>query len=159
MDPEIIAGFSSGLNPLEVLSDLERRNLFIHRLPQVSGTPVFRFNKLFRGYLLSLFRSSTSPEEFRTLSARIGAIYDGRQQFDAAIRYYIQAGEHRLTADLITKTGTDLVITGRLTDLAAHIGTLPDDMVWSDPWLVYFLTMTRRIRGGKHKGAGADRPG
>ncbi|MFH1156246.1 MAG: BTAD domain-containing putative transcriptional regulator [Pseudomonadota bacterium] len=149
MDPEIIARFYQELSPLDILNELERRNLFIHRLDSRTSSPVFRFNKLFRSFLLSLLKANVTGEEFRSLSIRAGEIYDQKKQFDTALKYYIQAGDQQKTAELIIKTGTDLILTGRLTDLSYYISTLPDPVIWRNPWLIYFLTMTRRIRGGK----------
>jgi ATP/maltotriose-dependent transcriptional regulator MalT/DNA-binding SARP family transcriptional activator len=149
MDPGIIAEFHPEVDPLEIFGELERRNLFLHRLEAGPAGPVFRFNKLFRSFLLSRLRASCSEEHFRELSARAAAVYDERHQSEFALKYAIQAGDHRMTSDLITRIGTDLVLTGRLSDLAGYLDSLPDSLVWSNPWLIYFLTMTRRIKGGK----------
>ena len=149
IDPEILACFTDISNPVEILTDLERRNLFIQRLEQKNRHPVFRFNKMFKDFLENILKTEKSEKEYKDLCKKAGMIFDQKKDFETAIKYYIRADEFTKVSELVKKTGTDMVIKTRFADLATWIDTLPLQTIWQDPWLIYYLTMTRRIRGGR----------
>jgi len=149
INPDIIAEFSTVENPLKILKELEKRNMFIQRLEQKDKTPLFRFNKLFKNFLENIFIFQTGEKQYVALCTKAGKIFERKKNDDIALKYYIKAENWDRAGELIKKAGTDMVITGRFSDLSQWICSLPAKMIWKDPWLIYYLTMTRRISGGR----------
>lgn len=149
IDPEIITNFCDIANPVEILTKLEKRNLFIQRLEQKNNRPVFRFNRLFKDFLENILIAENTKQEYRELCRKAGEIFCNRDNNESAIKYFIKAGSFDKVSQLIKKSGTDMVIKGRFRDLSNWIESLPLETIWRDPWLIYYLTMTRRISGGR----------
>ncbi|MFO7750681.1 MAG: BTAD domain-containing putative transcriptional regulator [Desulfobacteraceae bacterium] len=149
IDPEIIRQFSTVSDPLAILAELERRNLFIQRVEQKETGPVFRFNRLFKDFLENLLTAQKSDRELKQLCSRAGEIFYGKEEYEAAIKYFTRGEAFDRAAGLIKKIGTDMVIKGRFSDLYNWIEALPQQITWKDPWLIYYFTMTRRINGGR----------
>ena len=149
IDPEVIQQFSTISDPLAILAELERRNLFIQRVEQKETGPVFRFNRLFKDFLENLLTAQKSDGEMKQLCCRAGEIFHKKEDYQAAIKYFTRGEAFERAAGLVKKIGTDMVIKGRFADLYNWIDALPEQITWQDPWLIYYLTMTRRITGGR----------
>lgn len=149
IEPDIMAAFFPSEDPLTILTELEKRNIFIHRLDQISTTPVFRFNKLFKTFLENILKKDTAPLEYNRMCIQAGDCYRHKGEYDTALKYYIKSRHWLNASELIKIIGTDRILRGKTAYLAQCITSLPEEMIWSDPWLIYFLTMTRRISGGR----------
>ncbi len=149
IDPDIMAHFSSIANPMKILTGLEKRNLFIQKLEQENSLPLFRFHKLFRDFLRNILHAQTSEDQYKKLCKKAGDLFYQRKVKDLALKYYLKSRSWDKARQQIKKMGTDLLIKGRFTDLSQWIESLPEEIIWKDPWLIYYLTMTRRISGGR----------
>lgn len=149
IDPEIAAEISNHGQADEILGFLEKRNLFIQKLTNGGKQYCYRFNTLFRSFLQQVFREKTPVQEYRALNQRAGHLFYNRGEYEQSVLFFVNARDWIMAGDMIKKTATDMIIKGKYTRLSQWIKTLPDKTLKADPWLMYYLTMTRRIKGGK----------
>ncbi|MBF0242590.1 MAG: hypothetical protein HQK64_08955 [Desulfamplus sp.] len=160
IDEEMALNLCDTQNGNEILTYLEKRNLFIQRLIYSRATSKFttlnnhppvcyRFNNLFKQFLFKALIKSISSEELKALNIRAAQLFEKRGEIELAVRYYLDGQDYNMASDMVKKCATDLIVRGRFTDLSEWIEALPQYLVNADPWLIYYLTVTRRIRGGK----------
>jgi LuxR family maltose regulon positive regulatory protein len=152
IDPKSIARYL-GDKPVKgmeaILATLVRRNLFIHPLFDAQTGWGYRYNQLFRDFLLDKFHKTLATEEQRALLIRAADLAWKETNFEGAIRFFLQAGSYEKAAAGIKKIAMGLCAQGRFADLAGWIGILPDAMVQDDAWLTFYRLMGQRIRGGR----------
>ncbi|MBF0411584.1 MAG: hypothetical protein HQK70_02595 [Desulfamplus sp.] len=163
IDEDMAAHLCDTDNGHEILSYLEKRNLFIQRqtsistrLPgnslhqDISAAPVYyRFNALFKQFLFKALIREISYDELKNLNLRAAHFFEKRGQIELAVHYYIEGQDYKMAGDMIKKCATDLLVKGFFPNIGAWIESLPERVVKNDPWLIYYLTVTRRIRGGR----------
>ncbi len=165
IDEEMALQLCDTENGHEILSYLEKRNLFIQRLIDrelnVSGCfsnqnssrrgtiACYRFNALFKQFLFKALLREVSEDELKYLNSRAARFFEARGEIELSVQYYLEAQDYKMASDMIKKCATDQVVKGRLPNLGVWIEALPQFLVKNDPWLIYYLTITRRIRGGK----------
>ncbi|MCK5099600.1 MAG: protein MalT, partial [Desulfobacteraceae bacterium] len=149
LDPEVLSQFCEDIpDPVQILKELARRNLFIQKVDSSGKWPVFRYNKLFRTFLKRALLRDISQEQFKELNIEAGRIFQEKEEHEQAVIYYIEAQAYKEIGRIIKTLGTDFVIKGRYDDLEKWMESLPNEMIWKDPWLIFYLTITRRIKGG-----------
>jgi two-component SAPR family response regulator len=104
---------------------------------------------MFRNFLKSKYLTETTEEERSSLLIKAGSLSEQRGNFENAIRYYLEAKAYLPAISLIERIGMDLLRTGRKGDLASWIYALPDDLLQKNPWLLFYLTMTKHLMVGK----------
>jgi ATP/maltotriose-dependent transcriptional regulator MalT/DNA-binding SARP family transcriptional activator len=149
MEPDIVAELTGQVDSLKQLQELVRRNLFIHATRDRAKAWRFQFNPLFHAFLRNRLEVTTSPAACRRLLVKAGKHYAMDHRNETAIPLFFQARAFELAAAAIKKAGPDWSIKGRTADLADWITRLPPQMVRDDPWLLYLLTVTRRLSGGR----------
>ena len=152
IDPKSIARYL-GDKPIAemeaILTTLVRRNLFIHPLFDAQTGWGYRYNQLFRDFLLDKFHKTIGPEEQKTLLMRAADLAWNESDFEGAIRFFLKAKSYNKAAAGIKKIAMGLCAQGRFADLAGWIDVLPDAMVQEDAWLTFYRLMGQRIRGGR----------
>ena len=148
IDPEVIEGLLGHGHAAEALDEVAQRNLFTQALDNADGRPLFRLNQLFRQFLQSQFQNRYDAASRSTVYRRIGEIYKERRKAEVAVDFFLKAQEPDAAAACLKKAGIDLVIRGRFSDLENALAALPTEKVTSDTWLFFFLTLTRRVKGG-----------
>ncbi|MBU0972321.1 MAG: AAA family ATPase, partial [Proteobacteria bacterium] len=149
LDTRMLVDFFKDLDPVLILNELEKRNLFIQKINSDSHWPVFKYNNLFRDFLKADLLNSFDNNVRAALHKRAGNLFWEKNAHEEAIGFFIEAKAYSDIAKIIRIKGADYVITGRAAGLAECIRSLPEQMVAADPWLIFFKTMTRRIKGGK----------
>ena len=134
---------------LKILTELEKRNLFIQRIDSDSRWPKFKYHRLFREFLLQDFLKTKGSGAYKTIHQKIGQFLWERKDHEQAMTYFFQADAFSEMVRIIKIKGTDYIIKGKMSGLEKWINRLPDKMIQTDPWLIFFSTMTRRIKGGK----------
>lgn len=132
-----------------ILNSMVRQNLFIHRLSDINTGWRYRYNQLFRDFLLDKFRCVLDTEEQRALLVRAADLAWDAGNFEGAVRFFLQAEAFEKAAAGIKKIAMGLSAQGRFADLAGWIDILPDDMIQKDAWLSFYRTVGRRISGGR----------
>jgi LuxR family maltose regulon positive regulatory protein len=149
IDPEILSSFFADVpDPEKILKQLEKRNLFIQKVDSSGKWSVFRYNKLFKTFLKRALLREISTDEYKKLNVEAGRIFQQRKEYEQALKYFIEGDAHKDIGRIIKSIGTDYVIKGRFTDLTKWMQALPNEMIWKDPWLIFYLTVTKRIKGG-----------
>ncbi|MCD4721663.1 MAG: protein MalT [Desulfobacula sp.] len=149
IDLEIVNHLFEPVDALEILTELEKRNLFIQRIDSDYSCPKFKYHNLFRDFLLQDFLKTRGSEACKSLNRKAGQFFWERKDHEQAMNYFSQADAFSDIVGIIKIKGTDYIVNGKMSGLEKWITHLPDEMIQNDPWLIFFLTMTRRIRGGK----------
>ncbi len=149
IDVEIVNHIFEPADALEILTELEKRNLFIQRIDSDSQWPKFKYHNLFRDFLLQDFLKTKGGYAYKILNREVGQLFWERKDHEQAMNYFVKADAVSDIVRIIKIKGTDYIINGKITGLEKWISCLPDEMIRNDPWLIFFGTMTRRIKGGK----------
>lgn len=149
LDTRMLSSIFPQTDPVDMLSRLEQRNLFIQKIIPYSQWPVFRYNNMFREFLLADLNQTFTPPQIKMLNQQIGQAFWDKKDHERAIRFFMAAGDFDMVAKILKIKGVDYVVTGRTDRLSQWIDLLPEFITLKDPWLILFRTMADRIRGGK----------
>ena len=149
VEPPIAGELTGFADHEEILENLVRRNAFVQEFHDERLGSVFRYNHMFRDFLLARFRTDLDPEERTALYLKAGELLGKRRRREDAVEFFLLAEDFRKAADAIKAIGIDLCIRGRFQELEDWLAKLPEDFIDEDPWLFLILTLTRRYRGGK----------
>jgi LuxR family transcriptional regulator, maltose regulon positive regulatory protein len=145
MEAEFIGNLLETGDMEEVLRGAARKNLFVQSNYKEGKGWVFRYHQLFRDFLLLKFNTELSTETQKALFLKAGLLYQQRGRLEEAVRYFLKAGAYESAVSCIEKVGTDLVGSGRMADLLQWLQALPEEIVQGNPWLLYYLSQTRRF--------------
>ncbi|NOX33210.1 MAG: protein MalT [Deltaproteobacteria bacterium] len=149
IDLDMVNHVFKSLDAFAILTDLEKRNLFIQRIDSDGRWPKFKYHNLFKEFLLQDLLKTKGEKTFKALNRKAGQFYWERKDHEQAMNYFCRADAFSDIVRIIKIKGTDYIITGKISGLEKWISHLPDIIIQNDPWLLFFLTMTRRIKGGK----------
>jgi LuxR family transcriptional regulator, maltose regulon positive regulatory protein len=157
IDPDVVSRtFKDNRHPksgtdrmLTILTELEKRHLFIQRIDTGSRLPKFAYHQLFRKFLVDQLVKSKGKDLFEQLNKTIGSVFWEKQDPVSAIPCFVRARAFDDIIRIIKARGTDCIITGRIPALEEWILQLPLGRIEQDPWLLFFSTLVRRIKGGK----------
>ncbi len=149
IDPEVANHIATSHDALEILWELEKKNLFIQRINSGGKWPEFKYHTLFREFLLKDLLKTAGADTVQQLNRKVGQFYWDRKEHEQAMDYFIKASAFPEIAAIIKIKGTDYLITQKMSRLKKWMDCLPQKMTQNDPWLLFFLTMTRRIQGGR----------
>ena len=133
----------------EMLHYLTTHHLFIHPLVNSGKIPAYRLNTLFRNFLFKALMETTAPQDLKQTSRNAARFFESRGATIHAVQHAIDGEDFHLAVRMIKKSATDLIIRGRLPNLAHWLNALPPAMISQDPWLIFYRTITQRIRGGR----------
>ncbi len=150
MDPEILSKFWDIEDVLSILGFLEKRNLFIQKIESGKKWPFFRYNNLFRDFLKRDLLRQMDQKQYMSLNNDAGKILKKYKAFEEAVECFYSAENFLEIADIVKIKATDLLIKGRIGVIKRWVQLLPEKTILSDPWLLFYRTMTRRIKGGKN---------
>jgi len=145
VDPGLIKDFIGTESAAEILQDLSRRNLFVVPVFDPQKGQMFRYHQLFRDFLQTKLASQIDNESRRALFLKAGTLFEQKGDLEESVKFFLEAKAYPQVSSIIKQIGMDLVKSGRTGDLAQWLQTLPEDLVQEDPWLLFFLSMTRRF--------------
>ncbi len=149
IDPDLADQLVHPVDGLEILTTLEKRNLFIQRLEGDGHGPTFKYHRLFRDFLLQDLTRTLDHETICNLYHTAGRIYWNKKDHEQALDCFVRAKAYPDVVNILKIKGTAYIISGKITRLEKWISALPEALKKDDPWLIFFSTMTRRIKGGK----------
>lgn len=149
IEPGYIRDFIGTENTEEILREQARKNLFVQSFYDDTKGWLFRYHQLFRGFLKAKFKTEIGDEEQRFLHLKAGYLYDQRGELEKSAKYFLEARAYPQAVSAIERVGMDLLRRGRGGDLSQLILALPEDIRQENPWLLFYLTMTRRFMAGK----------
>ncbi len=144
VDPSFLNEFLDRGDAESILGQLIERNLFVCPVHDDTETVKLRFHRVFRDFLLSRFHALHPPDAERYWLRRAAGIYEYRGDLKNAINYSIKAGDHAGAARLIESVGLKLLQSNRIGDLSRWLHCLPPEHMDDNPWLLLFLTLSRR---------------
>ncbi|MBU1426026.1 MAG: hypothetical protein KKH12_03305 [Gammaproteobacteria bacterium] len=124
-----------------ILRDLVRRNYFVSRIP--GEVMRYEFHPLFRNYLLDELARRSNAEELRNLRQRAGRILVLQGEYAAAVDLLANAGAMEDLIALVLGNAEKLVSQGQYQTLAQWLGAIPETMYEIQPWIVYWLGISR----------------
>lgn len=141
-----LAGDLTGIDSTEeILSVMSRKNLFVQTVYNEKRGTLYRYHLLFRDFLRAKFETATNEKERRNWFSRAGGFYEERGDLRDAVKYYLEGRSYQGAAEIIKEIGMELVREGRDADLAGWLKSLPQDLLQSNPWLLLYRCMTRRL--------------
>jgi len=138
-----------GEDATTIINGLVRQNLFIQPLYDPKSGWGYRYNQLFRDFLLDKFHYTLDSQTQRTFLIRAANLAWDDGYFEEAIRFFLKAGAFEKAAAGIKKIAMGLSAQGRFADLSGWIEILPDRMIDDDSWLIFYKAMGQRISGGR----------
>jgi len=129
-----------------VLEQLEASNIFL--FPLDGHREWYRYHRLFAEFL----KARLAPEEEATLQARAAAWYENNHLPFLAVRHALAAGalsgNYQNAARLIRLTAEDGIREGQAQTLLGWLGSLPKDLLLSNPQLVLDKGWALTLTGG-----------
>ena len=144
VEPGLIGDFLETEDTEKVLHELARKNLFVQSSYDEKKGWVFRYHQLFRDFLQARFKSEIGKREQQSLFFKAGSIHEQKGELEESVKYYLKAREYEKAANIIERIGMELVQMGRTAVLAQWLQILPEGLVQENPWLLFYLSMTRR---------------
>ena len=134
-------------SPLGIFQELTRKNLFVQMVYNNGDRQMFRYHQLFRDFLKDKYDSRTDSAGKHTLLVRAGDLFVERKNEAEALRCYLEARAYDRALPLFEKEGIGLLKKGRLGDLSHTVNAFPKSTLQKSPWLLFYLSMTRRFTG------------
>lgn len=129
LSPDLCDAVTRRSNSAKLLSDLTDRNTFMFNMPGMG----YRFHNLFRDFLRS--KLSDAHREKR-LNVRAGDYYISKQQFEEAVKYYLEAGDFVKAAKLLEELAHDMIQQGRSNIFISFIEHIPKQIRMIRPTLL-----------------------
>ena len=149
VEPRFVKELLGFENAEAVLEDHVKRNLFVQSYYDEKKGWLFRYHQLLRAFLRAKFKSEVGDEEKRSLFLKAASLYEERNELEDTLKYFLEAKAFSQAASTIEHLGADLLRRGRRQDLSQWILALPEKLLEENPWLLFYLTMTRRYRAGR----------
>ncbi|HSB05840.1 MAG TPA: BTAD domain-containing putative transcriptional regulator [Thermodesulfobacteriota bacterium] len=145
IEPGFIKDLIGGNNTTEILREFSRRNLFVQSIYDSKKGWLFRYHQLFRDYLSAKLESEIDAEERKSLLVKAATLYEEKGDLENSVKYFLEAKAHLKAMSIIERVGMNLLKMGRKTDLSLWVTALPEDLIQSNPWLLFYLAMARRF--------------
>jgi DNA-binding SARP family transcriptional activator len=121
----------------EILEDLYRRHLFIHRRGGKEAT--YWYHALFREFLLSRAAHAIAPHHRQEIIRRAAQLLEQREAWDEAFQLYCDGADWHPASRLALARAGPLLEQGRSQTLRDWIQKMPVDCLTQEPWLRYWL--------------------
>jgi LuxR family transcriptional regulator, maltose regulon positive regulatory protein len=122
----------------QLIDEIERRNLFIYALEPSGKWYAYHafFRDVLRHELIRQFGQGTLTRLHRRAAAWFAAAAaEAPELLEEALRHAFRAQAHDLAADIITPHSDDLTAQGRISQLIAWLGGLPEPILSARPAL------------------------
>jgi ATP/maltotriose-dependent transcriptional regulator MalT/DNA-binding SARP family transcriptional activator len=149
IEPAFIRDFLGMEMAEEILREHVRKNLFVHSFYDEKKGWLFQYHHLFRDFLKAKFVTSVRHEEQKSLLLKAGSLYEQRGVLENSVKHFLEANAYPQAASVIERMGLDLLQKGRVGDLSKWLLSLPNGTIQDNPWLLFYLAMTRRFMGGR----------
>lgn len=134
-------------NSMGMLETLESSNLFIRRLK----TNVFRYEDLFRQFLIARLSETIGESAVKKLHNRAGELYESRGDTTQALYYYRNGENTDAVCRLLVTQGDRMIYNGHHAFFLSYSGQLPARLIEENPDLLLYLACIDSYRGRMHE--------
>jgi hypothetical protein len=143
MTPSLAAAVTGNQHAASVLDDLHRRHFFVHR--RDLGEISYQYHALFREFLLAKLIKLYSNETYLTAVRHAGAALIERGREEEAVGMYLQAQDWEMAVPLLLNMASSLLAQGRVQIIASWLQRMPEALVESIPWLMFWKGLSRQF--------------
>lgn len=141
MTPSMASALTGDHGASRILSELNQKNYFTQR--QASKAEVYQYHPLFREFLRARAQESFNPECILDIKQSAAMVLEAEGCMEDAVELYRNAGEWKEAARLILTQAPLMTAQGRGQTLADWIRELPDAIREQNPYLYYWLGISR----------------
>jgi DNA-binding SARP family transcriptional activator len=141
-------------NAAGILSKLSNNNYFIFKYshPKVS----YQYHPLFREFLLSRFKKYFSKKDQSGLRQKAAELLEGTGEFEEAAMLYIEDNNYESLVSLIMAHTPELLEQGRNAIVLEWLEKLPEKMVNTMPWLIFWKAVSVLVTDPEHSRLGFE---
>ena len=125
----------------KLLDYLYHRRYFIEH--RANDNQTYQFHDLFREFLAARLKDELEPRDLISLQCRAAQILAAHGHTDEAVELAIVGADMALAARLVASIAATLMETGQWQKLLDWLSQLPAGAFEEDPWLRYWLGLTR----------------
>lgn len=144
MTAERVTNLTGSPRAYTVLLDLLRRNHFVSRHDTGSGHG-YQFHPLFRSFLLNEASRRFGHDELLAQYNRAAELLIAEGDAEGGLTLLAQSRNWPRGVEVILATAPALCAQGRLATLARWLGWLPQDLVGTNPWLIYWNATSKAV--------------
>jgi len=130
VSPDILDGLLGLPDCRRLLSEVERRNLFIFRTD--GAEKCYRYHSLFREFLQAKLIAE-NHQYYSLLHYKAGRLFEELQRWNEAINHFMLANKYQDTLRVIEAAGQYFLDAGKWTTVAKWIEALPTNIRLSEP--------------------------
>jgi LuxR family maltose regulon positive regulatory protein len=149
VEPDFVEEAMGLTNPQAILEGLVQRNLFIQSICDKKGECSYKYHPLFREFLQGKFQTLMVREQQVNSYYQAASLSERREDLENAVRFYLRAQAYPEAAAAMEKAGGELVKIGKTAELGQWLTALPQDLVQHNPWLLFYLFITKRFTGAQ----------
>jgi hypothetical protein len=132
---------SADADAAKIIVDLVRRGYFVTRSEGAESR--YRYHDLFREFLLATGRERLGGEDYRSAARHAAALLEQDGQTGAALAVYQDNRDWPAIARIVLRDAQLLLDQGRWQTLIGWITGLPEAMLDDEPWLRFWLGISR----------------
>jgi LuxR family maltose regulon positive regulatory protein len=149
VEPDFVEEAMGLANPQAILDGLVQRNLFIQAIYDKKGGWSYKYHPLFKEFLQGKFQTLMVREQQMDSYYQAASLSERRADLENAVRFYLRAQAYPEAAHAVEKAGHELVKMGKTAELSQWLTALPQDLVQRNPWLLFYLFITKRFTGAQ----------
>lgn len=141
MTPTLAEQVSGNGEADQILAELHRRHFFTNR--RDLGEISYQYHALFREFLLAKAAERYTREQYLALTRRAGRLLSQHRRHEEAVALHLQAQDWETAIPLLLGHAPQLLAQGRAQIVATWIQQMPEALVESLPWLLYWKGMSQ----------------
>ncbi|MEN6374127.1 MAG: BTAD domain-containing putative transcriptional regulator [Smithella sp.] len=120
----------------DILGEMNRNNYFI--MKHLDSEVTYEYHPLFRDFLLAQAVKTLKPETLAILRKRAAVILEQADQTEAAVALFKDVPDWPAMTELIVRHAPAMIQQGRYHTLEEWLKAVPESVVESNPWLLYW---------------------
>jgi ATP/maltotriose-dependent transcriptional regulator MalT/two-component SAPR family response regulator len=142
MTAEMAERLTGARNSVEILYDLSEHHYFTEKY--LDDNPVYQYHPLFREFLLSRVRGSLGADGVSLIRHNAAVLLEESGRPEEAATLFRDAEDWKELARLLLRWAQSLILQGRNKTLEEWIGSIPKKIREADPWLLYWLGVSKQ---------------
>ena len=147
IDPVFVKRFLKRDNAEAILKELSERNLFTQEIYDQNHGWLFRYHQVFKDFLQTRFDAQITGEKRRRYYSSAAYATEQVGEHEHALDYYLKAKHYEGASKVLELIGVGFLKQGRTGDLSKRLRLFPEEIIRNNPWLLFYLSMTRRFTG------------